>query len=95
MNGRVFVNNASLGLYAKIVQSPEYRDMKLQTTAEMLPDLVGPDAKPLDLRFTGPDGEEVPTAAVIQVSNDPYELRHSQGRGTRNASTEGCSAWSL
>lgn len=83
VNGRVFVNNASLGLYAKIVQSPEYRDAKVQTTAEMLPDLVGPDAKPLDLRFTGPDGEEVPTAAVIQVSNDPYELRHSQGRGTR------------
>lgn len=83
VNGRVFVNNASLGLYAKIVQSPEYRDAKVQTTAEMLPDLLGPDATPLDLRFTGPDGEEVPTAAVIQVSNDPYELRHSQGRGTR------------
>ena len=83
VNGRVFVNNASLGLYAKIVQSPEYRDSKVQTTAEMLPGLMGPDAKPLDLRFAGPDGEEVPTAAVIQVSNDPYELRHSQGRGTR------------
>ncbi|MGZ8601079.1 MAG: diacylglycerol/lipid kinase family protein [Actinomycetota bacterium] len=83
VNGRVFVNNASLGLYAKIVQSPEYRDAKVQTAAEMLPDLVGPDAKPLDLRFTGPDGEEVPTAAVIQVSNDPYELRHATGRGTR------------
>ena len=83
VNGRVFVNNASLGLYAKIVQSPEYRDAKVQTTAEMLPELLGPDAEPLDLRFTGPDGDEVPTAAVIQVSNDPYELRHSQGRGTR------------
>ena len=28
VNGRVFVNNASLGLYAKIVQTPEYRDAK-------------------------------------------------------------------
>lgn len=83
VNGRVFVNNASLGLYAKIVQSPEYRDAKVQTAVDMLPDLIGPDADPLDLRFKGPDGEEVETAAVIQVSNDPYELRHAQGRGTR------------
>ena len=83
VNGRVFVNNASLGVYAKIVQSPEYRDAKVQTTLSTLPDLVGPDAAPLDLRFTGPDGEEVPTAQLIQVSNNQYELRHAKGRGTR------------
>ncbi|HET9310663.1 MAG TPA: diacylglycerol kinase family protein, partial [Actinomycetota bacterium] len=52
VNGRVFVNNATLGLYARIVQSPEYRDAKVQTSLEMLPDLIGPDAEPLDLRFT-------------------------------------------
>ena len=83
VNGRVFVNNASLGVYAKIVQSPEYRDAKIQTTLATLPDLVGPDAAPLDLRFDGPDGEEVPTAQLIQVSNNRYELRHAKGRGTR------------
>jgi len=37
VNGRTFVNNASLGLYAKIVQSPEYRDAKQETAAQMLP----------------------------------------------------------
>ncbi len=83
VNGRVFVNNASLGVYAKIVQSPAYRDAKVQTALEMLPGLVGPDAEPIDLRFAGPDGEEVEGAVVVQVSNDPYELRHSKGRGTR------------
>ena len=57
VNGRVFVNNASMGVYAKIVQSPEYRDAKLKTAAAMLPDMLGPDAEPFDLRFTGPDGE--------------------------------------
>src|SRR5947199_138340 len=41
VNGRTFVNNASLGLYARIVQSPEYRDAKAQTTLDMLPDLLG------------------------------------------------------
>jgi diacylglycerol kinase family enzyme len=83
VNGRVFVNNASLGLYAKIVQSPDYRDAKIKTAADMLPGLIGPDATPPDLRFTGPDGTEYPTAQLILVSNDPYELDHIGGRGTR------------
>ena len=89
VNGRVFVNNATLGLYAKIVQSPDYRDAKVQTAVEMLPELIGPDAEPLDLRFTGPDGEALDTAAVILVSNGPYELRHAQGRGSRERIDEG------
>lgn len=83
VNGRVFVNNASLGLYAKVVQSPEYRDAKLRTASTMLPDLLGPEAAPLDLRFQGPDGTEYPTAHLILVSNDPYQLDHIGGRGTR------------
>jgi diacylglycerol kinase family enzyme len=83
VNGRVFVNNASLGLYAKIVQSPEYRDAKLKTAADMLPGMLGPDATPLDLQFTGPDGTAYPTAHLILVSNDPYQLDHIGGRGTR------------
>jgi len=83
VNGRVFVNNASLGLYAKVVQSPEYRDAKLRTISSMVPDLLGRDAAPLDLRFTGPDGADVPAAQLILVSNDPYQLDRIGGRGTR------------
>ena len=83
VNGRIFVNNATLGLYARIVQSPEYRESKRQTTAAMLPDLLGPDAPGLDLRFTGPDGVERATADIILVSNNPYELHRFSGRGTR------------
>jgi diacylglycerol kinase family enzyme len=83
VNGRVFVNNASLGLYAKIVQSDSYRDAKLKTAADMLPDLLGPEAKPFDLRFEGPDGRGYPTAHLLLVSNNPYELDHIGGRGTR------------
>ena len=83
VNGRVFVNNATAGLYAKIVQSPHYRDAKRQTAIDMLPDLLGPDAAPLDLRFNGPDGEMHPTAHVILVSNNPYQLRSLAGMGTR------------
>ena len=83
VNGRVFVNNASLGLYAEIVQSPEYRDAKIRTASEMLPDLLGPDAQPLDLRYTGPSGEAHTTAQMVLVSNNPYQLADLSGIGTR------------
>jgi diacylglycerol kinase family enzyme len=83
VNGRVFVNNASLGLYARIVQAPQYRDAKLKTAANLLPDLLGPEATPLDLRFTGPDGTGYETAHLILVSNDPYQLDQLGGLGTR------------
>jgi diacylglycerol kinase family enzyme len=83
VNGRTFVNNCSLGLYAKVVQSPQYRDAKLRTAAEMLPELIGPDAEPFDLCFTSRDGTARTTAHLILVSNNPYQLARPGGRGTR------------
>ena len=80
---RVFVNNVSLGIYAKVVQAEDYRDAKAQTALTMLPDLLGPDAEPFDLRFVGPDGHAYPTAHMILVSNNPYQLTQIGGRATR------------
>ena len=72
VNGRIFVNNVSLGLYAEIVQSPEYRDAKRETTLTALPEMLGPGSEPFDLRFTTADGVLHEGAHVIQVSNGPY-----------------------
>ncbi len=72
VNGRVFVNNVSLGLYATIVSSPEYRDAKRETTLAALPEMLGPDSEPFDLRFTDPDGAVHEGAHVLQISNGPY-----------------------
>ncbi|HET9020838.1 MAG TPA: diacylglycerol kinase family protein [Ornithinibacter sp.] len=83
VNGRVFVNNASMGLYAKIVQSAEYRDAKVQTAAATLPDLIGPAAVPLDLQFTLPSGEPATSANLVLVSNNPYQLSHLRGAALR------------
>lgn len=83
VNGRVFVNNASMGVYAKVVQSPEYRDAKLRTAAAMLPTIIGPDATPMDLRFALPSGEQSLTSQLILVSNNPYNLHDLRGGGTR------------
>jgi diacylglycerol kinase family enzyme len=80
---RVFVNNATVGLYAKIVQSPAYREHKVGTALELLPAMLGPDAAPFDLRFTGPDGTEHASAHLILVSNDRYQLGSGEGFGSR------------
>ena len=72
VNGRIFVNNVSLGFYATIVQSPEYRDAKRETTLSALPEMLGPGSEPFDLRFTTPDGVSHEGAHVLQVSNGPY-----------------------
>jgi diacylglycerol kinase family enzyme len=83
VNDRVFVNNASLGAYAKVVQSGAYRDAKLGTWTRMLPDLLGSDAEAIDLEFTAPDGTNCDDAPLVLVSNNPYELTHLSGAGTR------------
>jgi diacylglycerol kinase family enzyme len=83
VNDRVFVNNASLGVYAKVVQSDAYRDAKLETWTSMLPDLLGPDAEPIDLEFTAPDGSRCDDAPLVLVSNNPYRLASLAGAGTR------------
>jgi diacylglycerol kinase family enzyme len=80
---RVFVNNATAGLYAKIVQSPAYRDHKMGTALELLPGMLGPHAVPFDLRFTGPDGTEHESAHLVMVSNDRYQLDSGDGFGSR------------
>jgi diacylglycerol kinase family enzyme len=83
VNDRMFVNNASLGVYAKVVQSEAYRDAKLGAWTDMLPDLLGPDAEAIDLKFTAPDGTDYDNTPLVLVSNNPYELTHLSGAGTR------------
>ena len=83
VNGRVFVNNASMGVYAAIVQSEGYRGSKVLTAAGMLPELVGPDSTPFDLRFTGPDGESHTTTDLLLVSNNAYAVVTPVGLGSR------------
>jgi diacylglycerol kinase family enzyme len=83
VNGRVFVNNVSLGVYAEAVQRDGYRDAKLRTIADTIPMVLGPRGENLDLRWTGADGRDHQTGAVVLVSNDPYRLGRVIASGTR------------
>jgi diacylglycerol kinase family enzyme len=83
VNGRVFVNNVSIGLYAEAVQREGYREAKLRTILDTLPEVLGPEGKGLDLRWSGPKGPEHSSGAAILVSNNRYRLGHAVGSGTR------------
>ena len=83
VNGRVFVNNASLGLYASVVQSATYREAKLRTWERMLPDLLGGRTPVSELRFDLPDAGKQNGATLLMVSNNPYDLRRPRVAGSR------------
>ncbi|MEN3313385.1 MAG: hypothetical protein V7645_2714, partial [Actinomycetota bacterium] len=83
VNGRVFVNNVSLGLYADAVQREGYREAKLRTLLNTVPEVLGPDATGLDLWWTGPGGQEHRSGAAILVSNNRYRFGRAVGSGTR------------
>ena len=76
INGRVFVNNVSLGIYAEAVQREGYRDAKLRTMLDTMPDVLGskPTEATSDLGWRGPDGTAHDGAAVILVSNNIYRF---------------------
>jgi len=71
---RTFVNNASFGAYATVVRSPRYRDAKVGTALDLLPDaLSGPS--PLRLRV---DGATLDGPRAVLISNNAYRLDSGQ-----------------
>ena len=89
VGARLFVNNVSLGVYAEIVERDDYRDDKVATTAESLPELLGRRAEPFDLQFIDPAGREVDGAFLILVSNNPYVLGPTLDVSQRRSLTTG------
>ena len=79
---RTFVNNASFGAYAQVVQSPAYRDDKSGTALQLLPDLLsGHEGAHLVVRVDGQVLLDGPQAVL--VSNNPYETGDIAGLGRR------------
>jgi diacylglycerol kinase family enzyme len=89
VNGRVFVNNVSLGIYGEAVQRPGYRNAKLRTLLDTIPDAFATGAQEEPLRWTDPDGTERKSRATVLVSNNRYRLGKIIGSGTRPHLDEG------
>jgi diacylglycerol kinase family enzyme len=81
INGRPFVNNASFGAYAEIVDNPAYRDDKRGTALDALPDLLSGRR---GAHLTGNvDGLAIDGPQALLVSNNPYEASDLAGMGRR------------
>ncbi|MFD5517830.1 diacylglycerol/lipid kinase family protein [Streptomyces sp. NPDC127066] len=76
-----FVNNASFGAYAAVVQDPAYRDDKIGTILELLPDLLTRQRGPELAAHAAGTTLEAPQAVL--VSNNPYRTNDPAGLGRR------------
>ncbi|MGW4091085.1 diacylglycerol/lipid kinase family protein [Nocardia sp. NPDC004750] len=81
VNGRTFVNNASFGVYAEVVRSPQYRNDKTGTVLRLLPDLLGRGS---DIGLRARIGNvSVDGPQAVLVSNGPYATGDLAGLGRR------------
>jgi diacylglycerol kinase family enzyme len=81
IGGRTFVNNASFGAYAEVVEDPAYRADKLRTTLELLPDLLQGHRGPRLTVHAG--GVEISAPQALLVANNPYGTGDIAGLGRR------------
>jgi diacylglycerol kinase family enzyme len=79
--GRTFVNNASFGAYAEVVQTSAYRDDKVGSTLDLLPDLIrGHRGAHLTARA---DDTVIRTPQAVLVANNPYGTNDVVGLNRR------------
>jgi len=83
VNGRLFLNNVSLGIYGDAVRQPNYRDAKARTLLETAAHVLGPSAAAVDLQLVDDHGRPHHSPAVVLVSNNPYSLEPPRAPGTR------------
>ncbi len=83
VNGRLFLNNVSLGVYGDAVRQPAYRDAKARTLLETVAYALGPSAAATDLELVDDVGRAHRDPAVVLVSNNPYSLDPPRAPGTR------------
>jgi diacylglycerol kinase family enzyme len=84
INGRPFINNVSLGVYAQMLGDPGYRQDKLRVAQTKLQAAFSDPELRRALRITPP--EEAPLESIIAmvVSNNPYEFARWDRLGQRH-----------
>jgi diacylglycerol kinase family enzyme len=83
VNGRLFLNNVSLGIYGEAVRQPSYRGAKARTLLETAREVLGPSTAAPELRLVDDRGREHRSPAVVLVSNNRYALDRPLAQGTR------------
>jgi diacylglycerol kinase family enzyme len=83
VNGRLYLNNVSLGIYGDAVRQPTYRDAKARTLLETASHVLGPSTAAADLQVVDDRGRRHLNPAVVLVSNNPYSVEPPHAPGTR------------
>jgi diacylglycerol kinase family enzyme len=89
VNGRMFLNVVSLGIYGEAVRQPGYREAKLRTLMETARAVLGPGDEIPELDLVDDLGVKHERPAVVLVSNNPYALGRPSARGARPTLTSG------
>jgi diacylglycerol kinase family enzyme len=91
VDGRVFLNNVSLGLYASLVRDPRHGTKnRLVAAFRMIPAAFGKSRRPLDVTVEVEGRMERRNALVLLVANNDYALDAISDLGQRTRLDEGC-----
>lgn len=85
VNGHMFLNCVSLGVYGEAVRKSEYREEKTRTLLETAHAVLGPSGEAPQLQLVDDQGTEHHDPAIVLVSNNPYELAPPTERRGRRA----------
>jgi len=83
VDGRMFLNNVSLGVYGDAVRRPAHRDAKARTLFQTAEEAQSSTTEAPALRLVDELGYEHRRPAVVLVSNNPYALDRPPALGTR------------
>jgi diacylglycerol kinase family enzyme len=83
VNGRPFINNVSLGLYAEMLADSGYRQDKLRVARAKLQAAFSNPKLRRALRITPPDEAPLESIVAVVVSNNPYEFARWDRFGQR------------
>ena len=82
-NGRLFLNNVSLGVYGDAVQRPEYRGAKARTILATADEVLTATAPIPAMHIADDAGHQHDTPLVVLISNNPYALDKPLVQGSR------------
>lgn len=85
VNGRLFLNNVSLGVYGDAVSQPACRDLKLLTLLQAAAEDLGPGGHESVLSLVDDRGREHRAPVVVLVSNNPYSFGDPPAHGFRGS----------
>jgi diacylglycerol kinase family enzyme len=89
IDGRVFLNNVSFGVYATAIGDPEYRDHRAHSLADAARRFDPQSADRPDIIVEDPSGNSYGDSLVLLISNNPYTFSGPPDFGRRTSLTSG------